>query len=432
MNLTPEQQAIGRRNFLKALAGTPALAALGATAAVRGPLPGGPVRLGFIGVGGQGRALLDSTRPPHAEIRALCDINPTQLARADEILKKNGLPAVPHYAEWREMLEKEPIEAVVLAPPLWAHADVTVGCLDAGKHVLCEKMMAWDLAGCDRMRDAARRTGRVLEIGYQRFYNPLYEATYDGIIRAGVLGDMFYARLVWHRNANWRRSGQPPSADYDPSRWGYPTFEHLLNWRLYNRYSQGLFAELGSHQLNIANWFFGAEPAHITASGGVYRFKDGRETPDHVFGTFEYPGGRTATFTSIESNAFDDAYEMFMGTKGTLILKNETEAMLFEEGAGDRASGVELTPRSAGAAAQASETVSGTTPDPAAGGRSGGAASGTQQVERRLSTRRQIERFCAAIRTGTPVACGPDKAMGSAKACIQANTSVVQKPAATT
>jgi predicted dehydrogenase len=326
------------------------------------------------------------------------------------------------------MLQKENIEAVVMAPPLWAHADIAVGCLEAGKHVLCEKMMAWDVAGGERMREAAQRSRRVLEIGYQRFYNPLYEATYDGVIRAGLLGDVYYARLVWHRNGNWRRSGQPPAPDYDPSRWGYPTFEHLLNWRLYHKYSQGLFAELGSHQLNIANWFFGAEPERVTASGGVYRFKDGRETPDHVYGTFDYPGGRTATFTSIESNAFDEAYEMFMGTRGTLILKNENEAMLFDEGGGNRPSGVELTPRSVGAAAQASETVSGTTPDPAAAARGGGpAASGAQQVERRLATRRQIERFCAAVRVGTPVACGPDKAMGSARACILANTSIAQK-----
>ena len=53
---------------------------------------------------------------------------------------------------------------------------------------------------------------------------------------------------------------------------------------------------------------------------------------DHIYATFEYPGGRTATFSSIQSNAFDDAYEMFMGTKGTLILKHETEAYLFNEG----------------------------------------------------------------------------------------------------
>jgi predicted dehydrogenase len=433
MNLTPEQQALGRRNFLKVLAGTPAIAALGVAAAARGPVPGGPVRVGVIGVGGQGRALLDSVQPTHTQVVALCDINPSMLKRADQILADNRLPPATHYAEWKEMLEKEDIEAVIMAPPLWAHADITVGCLEAGKHVLCEKMMAWDVAGCERMRDAAARTGKVLEIGYQRFYNPLYESAYAGVLKAGVLGDIYYARLAWHRNANWRRKAEPPSPDYDPSRWGYPTFDHLINWRLYRKYSQGLMAELGSHQVNVANWFFGAEPDRVSAVGGIYRFKD-REVPDHVYSTFEYPGGRTATFTSIESNAFDDFYEMFMGTKGTLVLDREREAFLFEEGA-PRGTGVEVASRGGAPVVQSSETVTGATADtsapagpraPATG--SSGAASG----ERRVATRRQIERFCAAIRVGTPLACGPDKAIGSARACIRANEAIARASVSTT
>ena len=80
----------------------------------------------------------------------------------------------------------------------------------------------------------------MLEIGYQRFYNPVYQAAYDGIVKAGVLGDVYHARLVWHRNGNWRRKPRSRRRDYDPSRWGYPDFEHLINWRLYWRYSKGL------------------------------------------------------------------------------------------------------------------------------------------------------------------------------------------------
>ena len=79
------------------------------------------------------------------------------------------------------MLQKEDIEAVIMAPPLWAHADLAVGCLDAGKHVLCEKMMAGDVAGCERMRERRAGTGKVLEIGYQRTYNAMYQAAYDGL-----------------------------------------------------------------------------------------------------------------------------------------------------------------------------------------------------------------------------------------------------------
>jgi predicted homoserine dehydrogenase-like protein len=106
MTLTPEQEANGRRNFLKVLAGTPALIALGAAAATRGPVPGGPVRVGFVGVGGQGRVLLTQTAigavpTGYAEIRALADINPSSLTLANEQLQKNNHAPVKTYTTWQ-------------------------------------------------------------------------------------------------------------------------------------------------------------------------------------------------------------------------------------------------------------------------------------------------------------------------------------------
>jgi predicted dehydrogenase len=419
MNLNPEQLTIGRRNFLKALAGAPAVAALGAAAAMKGPVRGGPVRAGFIGVGGQGRALLGRTDFAFATVPALCDINPDQLTRADELLAKNGQPAARHYVEWRDMLEHEDLEAVVIAVPLWHHAEVTAGCLEAGKHVLCEKMMAWDVAGCQRMIDAAAKSGRLLEIGYQRNYNPVYRAAYDGVVKRGLLGDVYHVRLAWHRNGNWRRTGEPPSKNYDPSQWGYPSWEHLLNWRLYWRYSQGLFAELCSHQLNATNWFLGTAPHAVQASGGVYRFKDGREVPDHIYAIFEYPGGLTATFSSIESNAFDERYEAFFGTKGTLIIRNENDALLFDEGGTNGPTAIEVSARGMDAAIEASETK------PASAGGAARAAATRPAGEGQPSpSTLEISRFCSAVRVGTPLACGPEKAFDSASACIAANEAI--------
>ena len=119
MSLTPEQQELGRRNFMRVLAGTPAVAALAAAAALKGPVRGGPVRLGFIGVGGQGRTLLEQTDPQFAEIVAICDINPLQLGKADESLATTNHPPAKHYADWQEMIQKEKLEAVVLASPLF-------------------------------------------------------------------------------------------------------------------------------------------------------------------------------------------------------------------------------------------------------------------------------------------------------------------------
>jgi predicted dehydrogenase len=421
MNLTPEEQELGRRNFLKAVATTPALAALGAAAAVRGPVRGGPVRVGFVGLGGQGRILLGETDPAYAQVRALADVNPTRLQKADEVLTKAGLPPAKHYEDWKTMLQKEDLEAVVLAVPLWMHAEVAAGCMEAGKHVLCEKMMAWDAEGCRRMQQTAKKTGRLLEIGYQRFYNPIYQAAYDGIVKPGILGDVFHARLVWHRNGPWRRKEDPPSPDFDPSRWGYPTFDHLINWRLYWKYSQGLLAELGSHQVNIANWFFGATPEAVLGSGGVYRWtNEAREVQDHVYVTFEYPHGRTAVFTSIESNAYDHYYEAYYGTKGSLILRGETEAYLFDEGDAKKATSVEVSAKGAGPVTEASESR--------VADAAGRHASGSKQgIDRLLAYRNEVSEFCAAVRVGKPLRCGPDKAMGSALACIAANQAMEKK-----
>jgi predicted dehydrogenase len=419
MNLTPEQQELGRRNFMRVLAGAPALAGLAAAVAVKGPLRGGPVRVGFIGTGGQGRVLLEQTDPQFAEVVALCDINPLQLQKADESLAKTSHPKAKHYSDWKEMIQKERLEAVVIASPLFTHVDIAVGCMEAGLHVLSEKMMAWDVASCDRIAESARKNRRVYEVGHQRFYNGVYQAAYAGIVKSGLLGELYHARLVWHRNGNWRRHIELPSPDYDASAFGYPSYDHLINWRLYKKYSRGHMAELASHQVAIADWFFGATATAAVGSGGVHRFKDGREVPDHTYVTLEYPGGRTVVFTSIESNAFDNYYEAYYGTKGTLVLSGEIDAYLFEEhGAGStaaavpKATGIEVAAK-AGAVGAASESRAN---DAAGSGAGQGKASGGG--DRNLAYRNEVSGFCAAVRTGSPLQCGSERAKGAARACI--------------
>jgi predicted dehydrogenase len=416
MNLTPEQLAKGRRNFLKAIAGVPAVAALGAAAVTKAPVKGGRVRVGFIGVGGQGRALLSRIDPNVVEVAAMADIRPDSLAAADTVLHSLRQPPAKHYVEYKDMLEHENLEAIVTAPPLWMHADIATACLDAGKHVLCEKMIAKTRDGYQRMIDAARRNRKVLEIGYQRNYNPIYRSAHEGVMKTGALGEVYHVRLAWMRNGNWRRKADPPSKDYDPSQWGYPTWDHLNNWRLYWKYSEGLFCELGSHQVNATNWFLGAEPKRVQAMGGIYRFKDGREVPDHVFATFEYPGGITGTFSSVESNAFDERYEAFFGTKGTLIIRNENDALLFDEGVA-RSTGVEVAPKGAGAALEASETK------PRQAGRNTAAkAQHTPAAAKAISpSTYEINGWASAIRAGSPLRVTPEVASHSASWTIAAN-----------
>ena len=405
MYLTEEQKTIGRRNFLKAAAGVPALVALGSAfkpQAVRG----GPVKIAMIGTGGMGRELLTRYQKELSDLRAVCDVNPSRRSKVVELMVQNGWPRPREYDDWRQMLQREDLEAVHVATPLWNHAEMTVTALNAGKHVLCEKMMAKSAADCQQMIDAAIKNKRVLEIGYQRFYNPLYQAAYANIIKPGLLGDIYHARLTWHRNASWRRTEEPPSANYDPSRWGYPDWEHLLNWRVYRKYSEGLLCELGSHQLTAANWFFGATPKAVYTSAGTYQYKDGREVHDHLYSIFDYPGGRTATFSTIQSNAFEDSYEMFLGTKGTLILTHEADAFLFNEADAGTVTRVEIPPESRRPAND-----------------SPAAANSVMSPARIASFRDEIGEFCLAVRTGSPVRCGPERAMKSALAVLVGNSS---------
>ena len=125
-----------------------------------------------------------------------------------------------------------------MAPPLWAHADLAVGCLDAGKHVLCEKMMAWDVESCERMREAAPAT-----IACSRSDTSASQPHVPGRLRRDRQGRRARrhlpraARLASERS--WRRKGGAAVAGLRPVAVGLPDFDHLLNWRLYWKYSQG-------------------------------------------------------------------------------------------------------------------------------------------------------------------------------------------------
>ena len=149
---------------------------------------------------------------------------------------------------------------------------------------------------------------------------------------------------MWHRNGTWRRKEEPPSPDYDPSRWGYPDLRppHQLA-PLLEVLARASWPSWRATRSTSPTGSSGPRPRRYSGSGGVYRCKDGdARSPTTSTRTFEYPGGRTAVFTSIESNAFDHYYETYYGTKGTLILRGETEAYLFDEGGGDKATAVEV------------------------------------------------------------------------------------------
>src|SRR5262249_54868906 len=143
---------------------------------------------------------------------------------------------------------------------------------------------------------------------------------------------------------------------------------------------------------------------------------------DHIYATYVYPEGRTATFTSIQSNKFDHYSEQFMGTKGTLILRGETEAFLFNE-EDSKSTFIEISKQSSNPVMDASESRA----SDAAGRTVAGAAG--DKLDRLAGYGLEIAGFCSAIRTRTPLRCGPERALRSATACIAANESAAKKVA---
>ncbi|GBD36473.1 Glucose--fructose oxidoreductase [bacterium HR36] len=421
MNLLPEKREqgkenfaveigrkISRREFMKGLLAASAVAPVSA-ALYYGydKFHGEPVRAALIGCGDEGGVLVGEHNPEYLRFVAVCDIRPFNLQRIFEgessgprkgLIRKYGSQArkeIEVFTDYREMLEKrKDIQAVVIAVPLHLHAKIAIDCMRAGKHVLCEKLMAWNVRQCKEMIRTARETDRVLAIGHQRHYSLLYAYALE-LIQAGTLGTIKHIRALWHRNNTWpmmetdkegkpklkinpedgspvlRDSWRPQIRDEDAkhepllrnlARYGYRSLEELVRWRLYLRTGGGLMAELGSHQLDACSIFLGkVHPLAVTAIGGKYFYRDDREVEDHVYCTFEYPGrdyyerddqgnivyeirdGRrlpkikdkndivVVTYSSINTNAFEGYGECVMGSRGTLIVDREQEAMFFPE-----------------------------------------------------------------------------------------------------
>jgi predicted dehydrogenase len=275
-----------------------------------------PVKLAWIGTGVQGQNdMKQLVRLPGVQFVAVADIYEPNLKKGVEI----GGPGCQGYADYRKMLERKDIQGVGIATPLYLHSRMTIDALNAGKAVYCEKMMAYTVDEAKEMVRTAERTGRILQVGHQRRYSPDYHHALD-LVKKGYFGKITHVRAQWNRNGSWRRAVPEPK------------YERLLNWRLYKEYSGGLMAELGSHQIDVTNWFTNQHPTAVVGIGGIDFYKDGREVFDNVQVIFEYPDGLKLTYQSIQTNAFDDFAEQIMGTKGTLIVSEAAgKSMMFKE-----------------------------------------------------------------------------------------------------
>ena len=237
IDLTPEQRETGsanyvrategltRRGFMKSMA-VAGLAAVPVSAAVYfgyESLHGRPVKAALIGGGDEGGVLVGEHNPEYLQFVAVCDIRPSNMTRIFEgepapslrkgfnrIYGKSGRKGrFANTPDYLQMLKNEPeIEAVVIATPLCWHAKMAIDVMNAGKergwpiHVLCEKLMGWNITQCKAMVKTAEDTGSILAVGHQRHYSLLYAHAVE-ILKNDILGDIKYISAPWHRNNAW-------------------------------------------------------------------------------------------------------------------------------------------------------------------------------------------------------------------------------------
>jgi predicted dehydrogenase len=338
-------ERITRRTFAK----TGAAAAFGLAAsrplqapAVQAPGANDRVRLGFIGVANRGGQLMDAFLV-HDDIQvvALCDVYEPTLQKANG--KVDG--KADTCRDFRELLDRKDIDAVVIATPDHWHAIQTVDACDAEKDVYVEKPMSITIHEGRRMVEAARRNQRIVQVGTHRRSSELY-AQLAELVESGKVGKVTVSRA--YRLSNMYPSGigrvkpaaPPPGLDWDlwlgprPER---PFQENIApyKFRWWQLYSSQM-ANWGVHYLDAIRWMTGElAPSSVSAMGGRYAVDDDRTVPDTLEAVFEFASGRLAVFGQYEASgnrAFVRGEIELRGTQGTVYVDAKGFEIVPEQG----------------------------------------------------------------------------------------------------
>jgi predicted dehydrogenase len=291
------------------------------------------VRVGFIGVGNRGDQVLDAfLAHQDAEIVAVCDIYQPYV---DFAVQKAGGHAT-RFTDYRKLLESKDLDAVAVNTPDHWHALQMIHACEAGKDVYVEKPLSLVVAEGRAMVNAARRTGRVVQVGIHRRSSAFVKEAAD-LVRSGALGRITVARS-FHVQNEWPKGiGSPPDEtpppDFDWDAWLGPAPKRAYNknrtfyrFRWFYDHSGGQVTNFGVHYMDAIHWALGQDaPLAVAAMGGKFVIEDNREIPDTLEVLWTYPGGTLVTFSQYNATAAPAARDRrveieFRGTKGTLYL----------------------------------------------------------------------------------------------------------------
>src|SRR6476646_6313355 len=286
---------LSRRELLESLGiATAGALTAGYTATAKGFAANETITVGCIGTGGRCRKLMQSLATiPGVNITAVCDIWNFHLDEG----RKLAQPGAFATKDYRAVLERKDIDAVLIGTPDHWHVPITVDACAAGKDVYVEKPLTHDLSEGARVIDAQNRNSRIVQVGTQQRSMPHLQKAYD-IVRSGQLGEIHKVHLTWNRNTP--RSARP-NLNIDPKTVDWKRFLGMAReqpfdeyrfrqWRWFWDFGGGIFTDLMVHWIDVVNWFLELDhPAMAASVGDWVSAKDLWETPDTVQTLMRYP-----------------------------------------------------------------------------------------------------------------------------------------------
>jgi myo-inositol 2-dehydrogenase/D-chiro-inositol 1-dehydrogenase len=301
--MTNARSIISRRTAVKAAAIMPLAAVVGSAA-------NSAVTVGLFGSGNRGTyvATMMAKNTP-ARVVALCDLFDAKMEKAKASI---GLQNPKLYKDFRQLLASD-VDAVIIATPVFLHAEHFEAAIKSGKHIYIEKPASVDVEGCKRIMRAADSADRKLNItfGFQRRYAQVYRKA-KALADSGAIGAvrLGHAHFIKSEGAAFEADKLPPPRT---------ELEKIVAWHAWKNLSGDLIVENNVHSIDVLNWFLGGRPRSAIGTGGSTVPKQG-DMRDHNFVAFEYENGVQGQLsgTTLASPGYRDVAEQFFGEKGMI------------------------------------------------------------------------------------------------------------------
>ena len=310
-----------RRTFLQ-------VSGLSALAAARSWGANDRINVAVIGVGGRGRNHIEEyAKQPGARIYALCDVDQANLERGIALAKRLTSETPKSFKDMKDVFADPEVNAVSMPLPNHWHALATIWACQAGKDVYVEKPACHDPYEGRQMVAAARKYGRVVQVGSQS-RSIAHKRRAIQLLQDGAIGKVYMARgLCFKRRKSIGHTPVepvPPGVDWDKFRGPAPmipfTKNHFLyNWHWFWHTGNGDIGNQGVHQMDIARWGLGVGfPRSVVASGGKYAYDDDQETPNTLIARYDY-GDKELVF---EVRGLQTGHEADLNDEGANCIGN--------------------------------------------------------------------------------------------------------------